>query len=126
MQKDTQGTEALRAMMTLRQCWFEHEEIYLHQGCLHCGSAATYLIYFTHRPIQDFMLNFIGKYNCHHPKGFDFLDLNGFSGTYEHFLSMLEKQVIHYAFQQHQRCTLRFEQIDSIFEREYPLHALNH
>ena len=47
MQKDTQGTEALRAMMTLRQCWFEHEEIYLHQGCLHCGSAATYLIYFT-------------------------------------------------------------------------------
>ncbi|TCB84969.1 hypothetical protein E0H90_07335 [Acinetobacter sp. ANC 3791] len=120
MQKDMQGTEALRAMVTLRQCWFDHEEIYLHQGCLHCGSAATDLIYFTNRPIQDFMLNFIEKYNYHHAKDFDFIDLNDFSSSYEHFLSMLEQHVIHYAFQQHERRTLRFEQIDSIFERELP------
>ncbi|ENU79566.1 hypothetical protein F975_02817 [Acinetobacter sp. ANC 3789] len=120
MPQDTQGTEALRAMVTLRQCWFDHEEVYLHQGYLHCGSAVTDLIYFTSRPIQDFMLSFIGKYNCHPANGFDFLDLNDFSGSYEHFLSVLEKQVIHYAFQQHGRRTLRFEQIDSIFERELP------
>ncbi|MHA3116550.1 hypothetical protein ACX1N0_10495 [Acinetobacter sp. ANC 4635] len=35
-------------------------------------------------------------------------------------MSMLEKQVIHYAFQQHGWRTLHFEQIDSTFERDTP------
>ena len=41
---DTLGTEAIRAFFTLQCCWFNNEEIYLEQGCLDCGSAATYLI----------------------------------------------------------------------------------
>lgn len=119
MPQETQDTEALRAMITLRQCWFNHEEIYIHQGCLHCGSAATYLLYFTNRDIQKQMLDFIGRYNCHHSKHLDLLDFSHFQHDYELFLSQLEQSVIHYAFAHQQPHQLAFEQVESIFEREF-------
>ncbi|HRM15507.1 MAG TPA: hypothetical protein PLX05_07730 [Acinetobacter parvus] len=113
----TQGAEALRAMITLRQCWHEHNEIYLNQGCLHCGSAATYLIYFSDRDIQKLMLNFIARFSCHLYPQFDFLDLEGFDTDYQQLLNQLENLVISYAFSQHQPRRLAFEQVESIFER---------
>lgn len=117
---ETQGTEAIRAMITLRQCWFENEEIYLNQGCLHCGSAATYLIYFTNRKIQQLMLEFIGQYNCNPKLNFDFLDIENFEKKYEVLLSRLERLVINYSFTQTQNYrTYAFEDIESIFERPY-------
>lgn len=117
---ETQGTEAMRAMITLRQCWFENNEIYLNQGCLHCGSAATYLIYFTNRKVQSLMLNFIGQYNCNPKLNFDFLDIENFAEKYEHFLSQLERSVIQYSFSKTlQTKTQSFESIESIFERSY-------
>ncbi|MCG2574690.1 hypothetical protein LVY74_14155 [Acinetobacter sp. ME22] len=119
MPQETQGTEALRAMITLRQCWFNHEEIYIHQGCLHCGSAATYLLYFTNRNIQKQILDFIGRYNCNHSKHLDLLDFSHFQDDYELFLSQLEQSVIHYAFAHQQPRQLAFEQVESIFEREF-------
>lgn len=118
MSQHTQGTEALRAMMTLRQCWFEHEEIYIHQGCLNCGSAATYLLYFTDRGIQNQLLQFIARHNCNHSKHLDLLDFSHFQQDYELFLSQLEQTVIHYAFTHQQPRSLAFEQVASIFERE--------
>ena len=120
MNHETQGTEAIRAMITLRQCWFENEEIYLNQGCLHCGSAATYLIYFTNRKVQELILEFIGRYNCNPKLNFDFLDVHNFEQEYEILLSRLERLVIHYSFSQTQNTrTQRFEDIESIFERPY-------
>ncbi|NHB56827.1 hypothetical protein [Acinetobacter shaoyimingii] len=120
MNHETQGTEAIRAMITLRQCWFQHEDIYLNQGCLYCGSAATYLIYFTDRKIQDLMLDFIAQYPCQSRYHFDYLDIDGFDQHYEHFLSQLEKKVIHYSFSQTQTpLSLRFEEVESIFERAF-------
>lgn len=117
---ETQGTEAIRAMITLRKCWYENDEIYLNQGCLHCGSAATYLIYFTNRNIQKLMLDFIGHYNCNAKLNFDFLDIENFSEQYEHFLSQLERSVIQYSFgKTQQKKTQDFENIESIFERSY-------
>ncbi|WOE30993.1 MULTISPECIES: hypothetical protein [unclassified Acinetobacter] len=120
MPYETQGTEAIRAIITLRKCWFEQEEIYLNQGCLHCGSAATYLLYFTNRKIQQLLLNFIERYNCNPTLNFDFLDLHDFALQYDQLLSELERLVIHYSFgqtqQPRQQC---FEAIDSIFERPY-------
>lgn len=120
MQYDTQGTEAIRAMITLRKCWLTNEEVYLNQGCLHCGSAATYLLYFTNRMIQNLILNFIAKYNCNRPSRFDLLDIEHFEQQYDEFLSQLEKHVIHYAFQfAKQPCQLRFEEVESIFENTF-------
>ncbi len=117
---ETQGTEAIRAMITLRKCWFENDEIYLNQGCLHCGSAATYLIYFTNRKVQKLMLDFIGKFNCNPKLNFDFLDIENFSEQYEQFLSQLERLVIQYSFgKTQQKKTQSFEDIESIFERSY-------
>ena len=52
MHPDTLGTEAIRAFFTVQCCWLNNEEIYLEKGCLHCGSAATYLIYYTNPHIQ--------------------------------------------------------------------------
>ncbi|MEB3754593.1 hypothetical protein [Acinetobacter sp. MD2(2019)] len=122
MQYDTHGTEAIRAMMTLRKCWFVNEEIYINQGCLHCGSAATYLIYFSNRHIQDLMLGFIAQYNCNHPSRVDLLDIEHFAQDYEQFLSQLEQAVIHYAFHSgKQPCQLKFEQVDSIFEHQFSM-----
>lgn len=122
MQYDTQGTEAIRAMITLRKCWLTNEEIYINQGCLHCGSAATYLIYFTNRKVQKLMLDFIAKYNCNHPSRFDLLDITDFEQQYDDFLSLLEKQVIQYAFQfAKSPCPLKFEEVDSIFENTFSL-----
>ncbi|MFT4021115.1 MAG: hypothetical protein QM666_06335 [Acinetobacter sp.] len=122
MQHDTQGTEAIRAMITLRKCWLDNEEIYLNQGCLHCGSAATYLIHFTNRKIQNLMLDFIARYNCNHPKRFDLMDITDFSEHYEQFLSQLENLIIHYAFEYtNTPRTLKFEQVESIFEREFAM-----
>lgn len=119
---ETQGTEAIRAMITLRQCWFSNEEIYLNQGCLHCGSAATYLIYFTDRKIQKLMLDFIAEYPCQNSQRFDLLDLEHFEQRYENFLSELEKRVIHYSFGQTQSPrSQNFEEIESIFERPYSI-----
>lgn len=120
MTTETQGTEAIRAMITLRKCWYENNEIYLNQGCLHCGSAATYLIYFTNRNIQKLMLDFIGKFNCNHKRNFDFLDLEYFPSQYEQFLTQLERYVIQYSFSKtYQTKTQYFEDIESIFERTY-------
>ncbi|WFP96646.1 hypothetical protein P3S51_12215 [Acinetobacter sp. ANC 7201] len=117
---ETQGTEAIHAMITLRKCWFENDEIYLNQGCLHCGSAATYLIYFTNRKVQKLMLDFIGKFNCNPKLNFDFLDIENFSEQYEQFLSQLERLVIQYSFgKTQQKKTQSFEDIESIFERSY-------
>ena len=117
---ETQGTEAIRAMITLRKCWFENDEIYLNQGCLHCGSAATYLIYFTNRKVQKLMLDFIGHYNCNAQLNFDFLDIKNFPEQYEQFLSQLERLVIQYSFgKTQQKKTQSFEDIESIFERSY-------
>ena len=117
---ETQGTEAIRAMITLRKCWFENDEIYLNQGCLHCGSAATYLIYFTNRKVQKLMLDFIGKFNCNAKLNFDFLDIENFPEQYEQFLSQLERLVIQYSFgKTQQKKTQSFEDIESIFERSY-------
>lgn len=117
---ETQGTEAIRAMITLRKCWYENEEIYLNQGCLHCGSAATYLIYFTNRKIQKLMLDFIGQFNCNPKLNFDFLDIENFAEQYEQFLSQLERLVIQYSFGKTQQTkTQSFEDIESIFERTF-------
>ena len=122
MNHETQGTEAIRAMITLRQCWFQHEDIYLNQGCLNCGSAATYLIYFTNRQVQDLMLDFIAQYPCQSRYQFDYLDIEGFEKHYENFLSQLEKNVIHYSFSQTQTSlTLRFDDVESIFERSFSI-----
>lgn len=116
----TLGTEAIRAMTTLRTCWSLDEEIYINKGCLHCGSAATYLIYFTNRQIQTLMLDFIQTYSCNQTGRFDLLDLASFETDYSTFLSQLEKQVIQYAFKQNdKKITLRFESVQSIFEREF-------
>ncbi|SDB94410.1 hypothetical protein [Acinetobacter boissieri] len=118
-QNDTQGTEAIRAMTTLRQCWANNEEIYINKGCLHCGSAATYLIYFTNRDIQNTMLNFVEKYNCNRVDRFDLLDITHFPNEYEQVLAQLEQQIQHYAqntpTKPRQIC---FEHVTSIFERE--------
>lgn len=119
---ETQGSEAINAMITLRQCWYANEEIYINKGCLHCGSAATYLIYFTNRKIQKLMLDFIAKYNCNHPKRVDLMDLEHFEQDYEQLLSQLEAQVIHYSFSQHnQPKRIAFEQVESIFERDFAM-----
>lgn len=114
----TQGTEAIRAFFTLQCCWFNHEEIYLEQGCLQCGSAATYLIFHTNRRVQKLMLDFIAQYDC--IAHIDLRDLPNFSQAYEQFLQQLEQEVNFYARSVHnierQFC---FEQVESIFEREY-------
>ncbi|WP_179999092.1 hypothetical protein [Acinetobacter sp. YH12239] len=114
------GTEAIRAYFTLQCCWLNNEEVYLEKGCIHCGSAATYLIYFTNHHIQNLMLDFIAQYSCSSSIRFDFLDLQHFEAKYNDFLQHLEKEVNFYARQHHaierQMC---FEQVDSIFERHY-------
>lgn len=122
MHLETQADEAVRAMITLRQCWHANEEIYINKGCLHCGSAATYLLYFTNRSIQNLMLDFIARYNCNANRHLDLMDLNHFEHDYEAFLSELEKCVIHYSFSQKPEAKkIRFEEIESIFEREFAL-----
>lgn len=119
LEQPTLATEAIRAFFTLQCCWLNSEEIYLEQGCLHCGSAATYLIYFTHAPIQKLMLDFIQKYNCHNSKKSDLLDLLDFEQNYNDFLQVLESAVNSYARQyQNHACHLAFETVESIFERE--------
>ena len=122
MQHPTQGTEAIRAFFTLQACWSNNEEIYLEKGCQHCGSAATYLIYYTNPHIQKLILNFIQQYNCFLSKGLDFLDLPDFEEHYNHFLQVLEKEVNFYARQHHElNRHFAFEELDSIFERSYSL-----
>lgn len=117
----TLGTEAIRAFFTLQCCWLNNEEIYLEQGCLHCGSAATYLIYFTHTPIQKLMLDFIAKYYCHSSKRLDLLDLQDFEENYNDFLEILEKAVNSYAREYKDApIQLEFEAVESIFERNSP------
>lgn len=119
VEQPTLATEAIRAFFTLQCCWLNNEEIYLEKGCLHCGSAATYLIYFTNTPIQNLLLNFIQKYNCHHSRKLDLLDLLDFEEQYNDFLQILENAVNSYACQyQNRPRALTFEQVDSIFERE--------
>lgn len=114
------GTEAIRAYFTLQCCWLNNEEIYLEKGCVHCGSAATYLIYFTHKHIQTLLLDFISKYPCNSSMRFDLMDLPEFEEDYNNFLQILEKEVNFYARQNHDvPREIEFEQIDSIFERAY-------
>jgi len=119
VEQPTLATEAIRAFFTLQCCWLNNEEIYLEKGCLHCGSAATYLIYFTDTSIQNLLLNLIQKYNCHNSRKLDLLDLLDFEEQYNDFLQILEIAVNNYArqYQNHPR-TLAFEHVDSIFERE--------
>lgn len=117
---DTLGTEAIRAFFTVQCCWLNNEEIYLEQGCLDCGSAATYLIYHTNTHIQKHLLKFIEKYRCHQARRNDLLDLDFFQQNYEDFLHILENEVNFYARLHHDvprdRC---FEEIESIFEHRY-------
>lgn len=116
----TQGTEAIRAFFTLQCCWLNHEEIYLEQGCLHCGSAATYLIFYTNRRVQQLMLQFIAQYNC--IAQMDLRDLPEFARAYEQFLQQLEQAVNAYASSVHNiQRQIQFEQVESIFEREYAI-----
>lgn len=118
MQAPTLATEAIRAFYTLQCCWLNSEEIYIEKGCLHCGAAATYLIYYTSRHIQDLMLNFIEKYSCHFSVRFDLLDLEHFQDDYEQFLEHLEKEISFYARRHHEDLrNINFESVDSIFER---------
>lgn len=112
----SQATEAIRAFFTLHCCWLNQQEIYLEQGCLHCGSAATYLIYYTNRKIQAMMLNFIDRYNC--IEHIDLLDIESFSEIYDEFLQHLEIEINRYACGvQHLERLLCFEDVESIFER---------
>ena len=122
MPQPTLGTEAIRAFFTLQCCWLNNEEIYLEQGCLHCGSAATYLIYFTQPPIQKLMLDFIAQYNCYSARRLDLLDLHDFEQNYNDFLQTLESAVNFYA-RQHQDIprNLAFESVESIFERRFSM-----
>src|SRR5690606_6204151 len=117
---DTLGTEAIRAFFTVQCCWFNNEEIYLEKGCAHCGSAATYLIYYTNSHIQRHLLKFIDKYYCHLVQRQDLRDLEHFPEEYENFLEILESEVNFYARQHHdiprERC---FEQVESVFEHPY-------
>ncbi len=82
---DTLGTEAIRAFFTLQCCWLNNEEVYLEQGCLKCGSAATYLIYHTNPHIQKRLLKFIEKYRCHQARRDDLLDLDFLKKTMKTF-----------------------------------------
>ncbi|MDO4223245.1 MAG: hypothetical protein Q4D05_04355 [Acinetobacter sp.] len=118
----TLATEAIRAFFTLQCCWLNNDEIYLEKGCLHCGSAASYLIYYTNREVQDLMLDFIGRFNCVHVERMDLLDLEFFSETYENFLAQLEDAINRYACEvQSTPCSIQFEQVESIFERPYAM-----
>jgi len=118
----TQATEAIRAYFTLQCCWLNNEEVYLEKGCLECGSAASYLIYYTNSAIQKMLLNFIGKYSCKMGRNNDLMDIPFFAADYEFFLQDLENQVNLYAreFQELPR-QIAFEQIDSIFELSHAL-----
>lgn len=120
MQNHSLGTEAIRAYFTLQCCWLNNEEIYLEKGCQHCGSAATYLLYFTNQHIQKLMLDFIAKYPCHQSRRSDLLDLPSFEAHYNQFLMTLEKEVNFYA-RTHHDVVLKFafEEVESIFERSY-------
>lgn len=116
------GTETIRAFFTVQCCWFNNEEIYLEKGCRHCGSAATYLIYYTDQHIQRQMLKFINQYNCHLSKGLDLLDLPDFQEKYNDFLEILENHVNFYARKHYEfPCEFTFEQVDSIFERTFSM-----
>lgn len=118
MEKPTLASEAIRAYFTLQCCWLNDEEIYLEKGCQNCGSAATYLIYFTDANIQKLLLSFIGQYKCIYNNQTDLLDLPDFSEKYNLFLQNLELKVNRYACK-HQQAErkIAFEDIDSIFER---------
>lgn len=119
---DTLGTEAIRAFFTLQCCWLNNEEVYLEQGCLKCGSAATYLIYHTNPHIQKRLLKFIEKYRCHQARRDDLLDLDFFEKDYEDFLQILENEVNFYARLHHDIPRhIQFEDVDSIFERAHAM-----
>ena len=116
----TLATEAIRAFFTLHCCWLNNEEVYLEQGCLDCGAAATYLIYYTNSDIQKMMLNFIAKYRCAINRRHDLLDVPFFAADYEFFLQDLELQINRYACaHQEQIRHCAFESLDSIFERNH-------
>lgn len=120
MQQHTLGTEAIRAYFTLQCCWLNSEEIYLEKGCLHCGSAATYLLYFTHEHIQKLMLDFIAQYPCLTSPQVEFYTIPHFEKNYHNFLQTLEKEVNFYARKHHDIPRGQaFEEIESIFERRY-------
>lgn len=118
LEQPTLASEAIRAYFTLQCCWLNDEEVYLLQGCPHCGAAATYLIYFTNLKIQKLLLNFIAQYRCAFNPTFDVLDLPEFEQHYNVFLQELEYEVNRYACQ-HQALTRgqAFEEIESIFDR---------
>ena len=120
MQQHTLGTKAIRAYFTLQCCWLNNEEVYLEKGCSHCGSAATYLLYFTHGHIQKLMLDFIAKFPCLTSPKVEFYTIPNFEKEYNDFLQILEKEVNFYARKHHDIPRhYAFEQIDSIFERSY-------
>ncbi|NWK73333.1 hypothetical protein D9K79_01815 [Acinetobacter cumulans] len=120
MHQNNLGTEAIRAFFTLQCCWLNSEEVYLEKGCTHCGSAATYLIYFTNVHIQKLMLQFIQQYQCHLSQRMDLLDLHHFATDYNQFLNTLENEINFYARTHHELPrTQAFEEIESIFERPY-------
>lgn len=120
MQQHTLGTEAIRAYFTLQCCWLNSEEIYLEKGCLHCGSAATYLLYFSNHHIQKLMLKFITDYPCLTSPHIDFFNIPHFEKNYNDFLQVLEKEVNFYARKHHDiPRNMPFEHVESIFERTF-------
>lgn len=122
MHQENMGTEAIRAFFTLQCCWLNSEEVYLEKGCTHCGSAATYLIYFTNTSIQKLMLKFVHQYGCHLSKGLDLLDLHDFEHNYNQFLEILESEINTYA-RTHSEAPrkIALEDIESIFERSFSI-----
>ncbi len=119
---DTLGTEAIRAFFTVQCCWLNNEEIYLEKGCLHCGSPATYLIYYTNPHIQKLMLAFIKKYHCVLSREQDLLDLPDLKMTTTPSYKLLSTKYNFYARLHHDIIRpFAFETVDSIFERRYAL-----
>ena len=117
MTQPTLATEAIRAYFTLQCCWLNNEEVYLEEGCQHCGSAATYLIYYTNAKIQKLLLDFISQHSCIQSKRVDWSDLPDFEQRYNTFLQILEKEVNSYACENQQlACSKPFESVSSIFE----------
>ena len=120
MHPHSMGTEAIRAFFTLQCSWLNDEDVFLNPADPQCGSAATYLIYFTHHHIQHLMLDFIARFPCSQSGNLDLLDVPHFEQDYNHFLELLEKEVNFYARRHHDLPRqLGFEDITSIFTRTY-------
>ena len=113
---NTLGTEAIRAILKIENRWHHHQEIYLEQGMLNIGRAATYLMNNTNPHIQHLFLNFNEKYYAAQ-KDINLRTLPLFIQDYEYFLKLLNLEVMFFARgHHHQICEKQFEQFTSVFE----------